>query len=797
MTYPPYSHLTIEPKWRKRWEEAKAFATPPANDPRPKRYILDFFPYPSGAGLHVGHLLGYTGSDVLARVARKQGMAVLHPMGWDAFGLPAENYAIKSGVHPSISTMKNIAAFKHQVDQAGISYDWDHEINSSSPEYYKWTQWAFQLLYNRGLAYKKKGLVNWCPSCQTVLANEQVVAGRCDRCGTLVAQRELEQWYLKITAYAEALLDDLEGLDWPERIKAMQRNWIGKSTGATLRFAVEDSQHSVEVFTTRPDTLYGATFLVIAPEHPLAAKIVPASHSEMVLAYQEATSRKTELERTFLEREKTGVFTGSYAHNPASGERIPIWMADYVLASYGTGAVMAVPAHDERDFVLATQFNLPIRRVIAGDTPLPSANQGTLIDSGEFTGRLSSEVALEIAKKAGGTPTTTYRLRDWLISRQRFWGAPIPIRYRSDGTEELVPESELPIELPMDVQFLPTGQSPLATATSWNTYTVDGVTYRRETDTIDGFLCSSWYFLRFANPHYNEGPFDPEAVAHWLPVDTYIGGAEHAVLHLLYARFFTKVLYDAGLISFKEPFKSLRNQGMILGPDHNKMSKSKGNVISPDEVVARYGADTLRVYELFMGPFDVEKPWNTSGIAGARRFLERVWRLGEKVVPGTAMTKEEAYLIHPLIAKVSYGIERLSFNTSIAAMMESLNSLSAQKEVSEGAYLKLVTLLNPFAPYLTEELWQHFGQEGFCSLAPWPAVDTAFTEVRDVEYAIQIDGKVRAKLSLPADTAESDVLAAVRSLPIISDRLIGRQVIRELVVPGRLVSLVTAVADSK
>jgi len=751
------------------------------------------FPYPSGYGLHVGHLLGYTGSDIVARVARKQGKAVLHPMGWDAFGLPAENFAIKSGVHPAISTEQNTLNFKRQFNQAGISYDWDREINSSKPEYYKWTQWLFELFYKRGLAYRKNGFVNWCPSCQTVLANEQVVAGACDRCGTTVIQKEMKQWYFKITDYADRLLEDLEELDWPEKIKAMQRNWIGKSTGAKLWFAVEGISEKIEVFTTRPDTLGGATFLVLAPEHPLVSRITTSGQKAAVTTYQETTAKASELERTFLDRDKTGVFTGGYAINPLTGEKVPVWIADYVLSTYGTGAIMAVPAHDERDFAFAQKFELPIVSVIeTAGNPLPYGSRGVVTAPASVAG-LENEVAVDkILELAGGEKTTIYRLRDWLISRQRFWGCPIPVIYDEEGNEQLLPEAALPIELPTDVEFRPTGQSPLQLAENWKYYTdPSGKKYTREVDTLDTFVCSSWYFLRYPTPHLETAAFDTELVNMWLPVDMYVGGAEHAVLHLLYSRFVTKVLFDEGLLNFKEPFKTLRNQGMILGPDHQKMSKSKGNVISPDEVEEKYGADTLRVYEMFMAPFESEKPWSETGIQGSRRFLDRIWKLQDKITANEP-TKDELRSINQMVDKVANDIKDCKFNTCISAMMEALNTLSGLESIAKSTYTTLLTVLNPFAPHMTEELWEMLGMDGLCSLAPLPAVDMHYLIQEELEYAVQINGKVRAKISFPADLSDEKVLAAVKASSKVQEYIAGKQIIREIVVSGKLVSLVVA-----
>ena len=799
-----YNHLEIEPKWQKRWNDENAFETPLLKKGDKKLYILDFFPYPSGAGLHVGHMLPYTATDVVARAARMQGKKVLHPMGWDAFGLPAENFAIKSGVHPALSTAKNILEFKRQFSQTGISYDWNKELNSSDPAYYRWTQWLFELLYERGLAYRKNGLVNWCPKDQTVLANEQVVGGKCDRCGTTVVQRELKQWYFKITDYADRLIDDLDTLDWPEQIKAMQRNWIGRSEGAEVDFPLVGHTEAITVFTTRIDTLFGGTFLIIAPEHPLVESLTTSGQKNDVASYLEAVTLKNDLERTDLAKDITGVFTGSYATNPATGEAIPVWIADFVLGHYGSGAVFA-DAHDERDFTLAKRMGIPLKATL-----LPSdgkdaeairsleccfSGQGILFDSQQFDGLTSEEARPRIiewlAEKGLARKKVTFRLRDWLVSRQRFWGAPIPIAYDKDGGEHLIPENQLPVELPDDAQFLPTGQSPLTLAIDWKRYTdpETGQEWQRETDTLDGFVCSSWYFLRFPTPGLSDKAFDSELVQEWLPVDMYVGGAEHAVMHLLYARFFTKVLFDAGLLSFSEPFATLKNQGMILGTDHNKMSKSKGNVINPDVVVAEYGADTLRAYEMFMGPFGTEKPWSTKGIVGVRRFLERIWGLSAKVNSETPSDAENR-ILHKLTKKVTGDIEGFRFNTAVASMMEALNSLSELETISKDGYIRLLILLNPFAPHITEELYSQQGEKGLCSLAEWPSYDENFLVEDEVVYPVQINGKLRSRLTVPADTSDEELMKLVMADAKVQEHLAGKEVAKQIIVPGRLVSLV-------
>jgi leucyl-tRNA synthetase len=785
-----FKHREIESKWQAKWEASHIFTTPQLKKGDQKAYILDMFPYPSGSGLHVGHILGYTGSDIFARYSRMSGKKVLHPIGWDAFGLPAENFAIKSGVHPAISTGKNIKEYQRQLKQAGFSYDWDKEINTSEPDYYKWTQWIFKVLYEKGLAFRKEGIVNWCPGCQTVLANEQVVAGECERCGSKVIQKNLKQWYFKITDYAERLLNDLDQLDWPERIKTMQRNWIGKSEGASLNFQVQDTKLKINVFTTRPDTVFGATYLVLAPENPLIEQIVTERQKPVVEHYQKETAQKNELERTFLEKEKTGVFTGAYAINPASQELIPIWIADYVIQSYGTGAIMAVPAHDERDFAFAQKFNLPVKQVIVGKS-LPWTEKGDLLNSGQYNGPATPEKIQQMVHLLGGELKTTYRLRDWLVSRQRFWGAPIPIIYDQNGQEKILPVSQLPVTLPMDIEFLPTGQSPLNLAKEWKNIHYQGKEYTREVDTLDTFVCSSWYFLRYPNPQIQTAAFDLEQVKQWLPVDIYVGGAEHAVLHLLYARFICKVLFDAGYLDFEEPFLSLHNQGTILGPDHNKMSKSKGNVINPDQVIAEYGADALRLYEMFMAPFELEKPWSTEGLNGVRRFLDKVWRLQEKV-EATPSQLPVIKILNQTIQKVTEDLENFKFNTCISSLMEATNLMTEQKSISKESYLTLIILLNPFAPFLTEEIWEKFNQKGFCSLAAWPTFDQKYLLEEELELPIQINGKVRAKIKVKRGTKEKDLLEMAKAEPKIQSYLVGNKISKSIIIVDRMISLVVS-----
>jgi leucyl-tRNA synthetase len=787
-----YEPAAIEPKWQSAWKTDCVDKAPQPQPGQETSYILDMFPYPSGSGIHVGHLLGYVGTDVLARFHRMQGKAVLHPMGWDAFGLPAENYAIKTNVHPAITTVENTTAFKKQIGAVSLSYDWTKEFATTDPEYYRWTQWLFGLLYKKGLAYRKEGLVNWCEHDKTVLANEQVVGGMCERCGNPVIQRNLRQWYFKITDYAERLLADLDDLDWPEKIKAMQRNWIGKSQGVTLDFPLVsslsgsvalDSDAAITVFTTRPDTLFGVTYLVLAPEHPLVAQITSTDQRDAVQQYIHEAARKSELERSMQDKEKTGVFTGAYAKHPITDQAIPIWIADYVLQGYGTGAIMAVPAHDERDAAFAAVYALPITEAVTEDGRI-------IIPEGyDFTGT-PAEITAAMVKKVDGNYTTTYRLRDWLVSRQRFWGTPIPIAYDNDGNEYLIPESELPVTLPTDIDFKPNGQSPLVDATDWRTYTAsNGDHLIREADTLDGFVCSSWYFLRFPNPDYAEGMFDPEAVKQWLPVSVYVGGAEHAVLHLLYARFITKVLFDEGMIDFTEPFHSLRNQGMILGPDHQKMSKSKGNVINPDTVIAEYGADSLRMFELFMGPFDQEKPWNTQGIVGVRRFLDKFWQIVTNAGTG-ASPLPALQIIHRSLAVITEQTEHFKYNGAVARFMEMTNALiELQQPIGKEAARMITRMITPYAPHIAAELWQHLGETDHVVLAEWPTCIDEYLIESEVIYAVQVNGKLRATFSAAPDASEESCKHLALEIPAVQQFTQG-EIVKTIFVPGKLISFV-------
>lgn len=980
-----YNHKKIEQKWQRAWEQQKTFETP--NDSlKEKRYVLDMFPYPSSDGLHVGHPEGYTATDIYSRFLRMNGFEVLHPMGWDAFGLPAENFAIKQGVHPQKTTKKNIETFRRQINSLGFSYDWSREINTSSPEYYRWTQWLFLQLYKQGLAYKKKAPVNWCDHCQTVLANEQVINGICERCKYTVIQKELEQWFFKVTHYAKELLENIETLDWPTSIKRAQTNWIGMSEGSVINFEIdtaytyvllhgydgspegiffpwlkkelenrgarvlcpqlpnpgtpaEEEQvqfvlntcsfdkktilfgHSLgavvalkvaeklktslgglvlaggfldskfrdkprpfdatfswkfdfekikhtagfikilsdindyailveqgrristhlsgalletasaqphfcstqepsilqslvqnaTVFTTRPDTLFGATYLVLAPEHPLIAELKPfITNGDEVAHYQKDVKKKNERERTSLEEEKTGVqLKGVAATNPANGEKIPIWIADYVLLSYGTGAIMAVPAHDERDFVFAKKFSLPIKMVVCPNYPEPTCpildeaftGSGHLVESGPFTGMENEKAKVEITRAVGGAPRVQYRLRDWLVSRQRYWGAPIPIIYCPVCGQQPVPEIDLPILLPDDVDFHPTGESPLVKSKSFHKVSCPscGGPARRESDTMDTFVCSSWYFLRYASPHAADAPFEQAAVRHWLPVDMYVGGAEHAVLHLLYARFITKALHSMGYLDFQEPFSRLRNQGMILGEDGEKMSKSRGNVINPDDIIERYGADTMRLYEMFMGPLEDAKPWSTAGIIGLRRFLEKVWRI--YATDNSKMTTKQSALplrrtLHKTIKKVTGDITGFHFNTAISALMICANALHeafiSGDIIDTETHRAFLALLAPFAPHLAEELAEHIGIAGGLSFYAWPQHNPALIQDDVITLVVQVNGKTRITLSLPAETSEEELKKIALANEGIQKWIAGKAIQRVVTVKNKLVNIVVA-----
>ncbi len=801
-----YVPAEIEKKWQQYWEQNKTFKT--SDDPSKKKfYALDMFPYPSGAGLHVGHPEGYTATDILSRMKRMQGYDVLHPMGWDAFGLPAEQYALDTGNDPAEFTERNIDTFRRQIKSLGFSYDWDREVNTTDPNYYKWTQWIFTKLYEHGLAYIDEVPVNWCPALGTVLANEEVIDGKSERGGHPVERRPMKQWVLKITAYADRLLEDLEELDWPESIKEMQRNWIGRSEGAEVTFEIEGIDESFTVFTTRPDTLFGATYAVLAPEHKLVEKITSPEQKQAVEAYLEQAKRKSDLERTDLAKEKTGVFTGAYAINPVNGERLPIWVADYVLISYGTGSIMAVPAHDERDYEFAQMFGLPIKEVIAGGDITKEAytGDGEHINSGFLNG-LNKEQAINkmiewLEANNKGKRKVTYRLRDWLFSRQRYWGEPIPIIHLEDGTMKVVPEEELPVVLPKTKEIKPsgTGESPLANITDWVNI-VDketGLKGRRETNTMPQWAGSCWYFLRYIDPHNDQQLADPEKLKIWLPVDIYIGGAEHAVLHLLYARFWHKFLYDIGVVPTKEPFQKLFNQGMILGENNEKMSKSKGNVVNPDEIVQSHGADTLRLYEMFMGPLEASIAWSTQGLDGARRFLDRVWRLfvneegnlHEKIKDNSESTAMER-IYHQTVKKVTEDYEGLRFNTGISQLMVFVNEAYRAEELPKMYMEGFVKLLSPIAPHIAEELWEKLGHTNTIAYEPWPEFDESKLVEDEVEIVLQINGKNREKLLIPVETTKEQMEQLAKENDTIKEMIAGKTIVKVIAVPGKLVNIV-------
>lgn len=800
-----FNHEKIEQKWQKVWEENKTFRTTEDEGKR-KFYALDMFPYPSGAGLHVGHPEGYTATDILSRMKRMQGYNVLHPMGWDAFGLPAEQYALDTGNDPAEFTELNINNFRRQIKSLGFSYDWEREINTTDPNYYKWTQWIFLQLYKKGLAYVDEVAVNWCPALGTVLANEEVIDGKSERGGHPVERRPMKQWMLKITAYADRLLEDLDELDWPESIKEMQRNWIGRSEGAHVHFTIDGYDDTFTVFTTRPDTLFGATYAVLAPEHPFVEKITTSEQKEAVEAYLDQIKSKSDLERTDLAKDKTGVFTGAYAINPVNGERMPIWIADYVLMSYGTGAIMAVPAHDERDYEFAVKFELPIKEVVAGGDVSKEAytGDGEHVNS-DFLNGLDKEEAISnmiqwLQANEKGEKQVTYRLRDWLFSRQRYWGEPIPVIHWEDGTTTAVPEDQLPLVLPKTTEIKPsgTGESPLANIDDW-VNVVDpetGKKGRRETNTMPQWAGSCWYYLRYIDPTNSEALADADKLKEWLPVDIYIGGAEHAVLHLLYARFWHKFLYDIGVVPTKEPFQKLFNQGMILGENNEKMSKSKGNVVNPDEIVESHGADTLRLYEMFMGPLDASIAWSTKGLDGARRFLDRVWRLlvddnGElssKVQESNDTTLERVY--HQTVKKVTEDYEGLRFNTGISQLMVFIND-AYKVDVLPKQYVEgFVKLLAPICPHTTEELWSKLGHEDTISYEAWPAFDEAKLVDDEVEIVVQINGKVRAKVNVPAEASREELQDIAMANEDVKEFIEGKTVRKVIAVPGKLVNIV-------
>ena len=826
-----YPFHMIEPKWQQRWQAQQVFHALDGEPGRPKRYLLDMFPYPSGAGLHVGHPEGYTATDIIARYRRMCGDNVLHPMGWDAFGLPAEQYAIETGTHPAVTTRRNIEIFKQQIQRLGFAYDWSREINTTDPGYVKWTQWIFLKLYERGLAYMAQAPVWWCPSCAAVLANEEVVDGRCERKGHPVERRPMRQWMLKITAYADRLLAGLDTLDWPPHIKEMQRHWIGKSEGAEVWFALEPSRPEVpeacvdqmrvrrrdgrvelKIYTTRPDTLFGATYLVVSPEHPLVEHLVTSDRRAAVERYIREAACKSELERSELAKEKTGVFTGAYALNPVNQDKIPVWIADYVLASYGTGAIMAVPAHDQRDLEFALTFGLDVRIVILpDDRPLELAGlteayvgEGRMHDSGPFSGLPSDEGRRNITEwltaRGLGRGAVNYKLRDWLFSRQRYWGEPIPIVHCSACGAVPLPESELPLTLPPMDDFKPSGtaEPPLAKAAEWVATVCPrcGGPGQRETNTMPQWAGSCWYYLRYVDPHNDRQAWDPAKERYWMPVDLYIGGAEHAVLHLLYARFWHAVLFDAGLVSTPEPFRKLINQGLILGEDHEKMSKSRGNVVNPDVVIAAHGADAFRMYEMFLGPLEAVKPWSTRSIEGIDRFLNRLWRLvvsdagGLQPLDGGAIGGELNRQLHQAIKSVTEDLEGLRFNTAISALMVLLTALERTRPLPREAVETLVRLLAPFAPHLCEELWERLGHHGGLAHASWPTYDPQALVRDQIELVVQVNGKVRGRITVSADASAEDVKQAALGHEQVKRFADGQPIKQMILVPNRLVNIV-------
>ncbi len=802
-----YAPADIEKKWQQFWVSNKTFKTPEPDAKKPKFYALDMFPYPSGDGLHVGHPEGYTATDITSRFKRMRGFNVLHPMGWDAFGLPAEQYAIQTGTHPAVTTAKNIKRFRDQLQMLGFSYDWDGEVDTTDPKYYKWTQWIFLKLFERGLAYQSFEPVNWCPALGTVLANEEVIDGKSERGGHPVERRPLRQWVLKITEYADRLIDDLALVDWPESIKEMQRNWIGKSEGAEIRFTVDGHSHtSFDVFTTRPDTLFGATFCVLAPEHPLVEKITTSAQRVIVNDYVAVAKNRSDLDRSAQTKEKTGVFTGAFAVNPVSGEKIQIWVADYVLMSYGLGAIMAVPGHDERDHEFAAKFKIPIKRVLTGGdepdiTVKAHTGDGELVNSGFLDGKSKLQAIQAmiawLESKNLGRKKITYKLRDWLFSRQRYWGEPFPVLHDKDGNVRAVDVGDLPVRLPELDDFKPSGtpESPLSKARDWLPVTKNGQSYTRETNTMPQWAGSCWYYLRFVDPKNDNEPFSQMKQDYWMPVDLYVGGAEHAVLHLLYARFWHKVLYDCGVVSTKEPFTKLVNQGMILGENGEKMSKSRGNVVNPDAVVKEYGADALRLYEMFMGPLTQTKPWQTAGIVGCHRFLARVWRLfvgeqGALKVSAEASSAELTRALHKTIKKVTDDIESMSYNTAISAMMEFVNLAYKEPHVDKRTAEVFVLLISPFAPHIAEELWQRLGHAKTLAYEVWPSYDQSMIVEDSWTVSVQVNGKLRGTLEVSKTASQNEVLAMARALESVQRNIEGKTVRKEIYVPGKIVNFV-------
>jgi leucyl-tRNA synthetase len=798
-----YNFKEIEKKWQKYWEENKTFKTENNDTKKPKFYALDMFPFPSGDGLHVGHPEGYTATDIVSRYKRMLGFNVLHPMGWDSFGLPAENYAMKTGTHPDITTKKNIATFTRQLKSLGFSYDWDREIATSNVDYYKWTQWIFIQLYNKGLAYEDEINVNWCPNLKTVLANEEVVDGKSEVGGHPVIQKKMNQWMLKITEYAERLLTDLDLVDWPESIKEMQRNWIGKSEGATICFQVDGSNEQIEVFTTRPDTLFGATYMVIAPEHALVSKITTADQKNEINKYIDACKLKNDLERTELNKDKTGVFTGAYAINPANSKKIPVWIADYVLSTYGTGAIMSVPAHDERDYEFAKKYNLPIIAVLEGGNIEETAHtgDGKHINSDFLNGTSKIDGTKKmiewLEQKKLGTKKINYKLRDWIFSRQRYWGEPFPLLKYEDGTIRCLDADELPVALPDLEKFEPSGvgESPLANATDW-LWIVDpktGKKAKRETNTMPNWAGSCWYYLRFCDPKNEKEPWNADIEKYWMPVDLYVGGAEHAVLHLLYARFWHKVLYDLGFVSTKEPFKKLVNQGLILASDGEKMSKSRGNVVNPDSVVNESGGDSLRLYEMFMGPLEKVKPWKEDGVKGVHNFLNRAYRFfadpDHILARGSNESDDTLKILHKTIKKVTQDYDNMRFNTAISSLMIFTNHCYKVGSVSKETAEIFTLLLSPMAPHLGEELWEILDHKNTLAYVSWPKYNEELAKDDLITVAVQVNGKLRATLEVEPSITQEEMLAMAKADENVAKNLVGT-IVKEIYVPGKIVNFV-------
>ncbi|MHC4123542.1 MAG: leucine--tRNA ligase [Planctomycetota bacterium] len=843
-----YNFSEIEKRWQRYWQENKTFKADDCDDSRPKYYVLDMFPYPSGQGLHVGHPEGYTASDIVARYKRMKGFNVLHPFGWDAFGLPAEQYAIQTGTDPKETTKKNIDGIRRQVKSLGFSYDWDREVDTTDPGYYKWTQWIFLKLFNsyfdekqqkagpieelpipedlsgaekeeyirqHRLAYEAEVAVNWCPALGTVLANEEVIGGVSERGGHPVIRRPMRQWMLRITKYAERLIDDLEDVDWPEPIKKLQIDWVGKSVGAEVDFKVDGFEEVIRVFTTRPDTLFGATYMIMAPEHELVDRVASEEKRKEIEAYRQQAARKSDLDRTDLAKEKTGVFIGAYAINPVNNEKIPIWISDYVLISYGTGAIMAVPAHDERDFEFATKFELPIIQVVEPESAAEAelvrqgklcfAGEGRAVNSGEFSGLSTAEFKEKItnwlAEQGLGEKAVNYKLRDWLFSRQRYWGEPFPILHTADGRVVSLPEEDLPLILPKVVDYKPSGsgEPPLLNAEDWANVTLaDGSKAIRETNTMPQWAGSCWYYLRYIDPKNDRQGWDSEKEKYWMNVDLYIGGAEHAVLHLLYSRFWHKVLYDLGYVSSKEPFKKLVNQGMILGEDGQKMSKSRGNVVNPDKVITDYGADSMRLYEMFMGPLEAAKPWSMQGVEGVHRFLQRTWRTIidensgklDNSVKDEPADEQTLRLLNQTIKKVGDDIESFGFNTAISAMMIFVNHLSRQKVCPKSVVEKFVLVLGPFVPHIAEELWEKLGHNDSLAYKPWPEYDHELIKEKEIELAVQVNGKIKDRIVVAADADEEQIRQKAMSSEKVIAVMAGKEPKKVVVVKSRLVNIV-------